>query len=151
MLKLSCFFLRFISLDADHFLKSLICYSIVSVLCVGVFGHEACGSLAPRPGIEPPPPALKSESQPLACKGSHCPVGFVLKASVCVWHVLITLLSISLFSLTVIYFRLLYWVGQIVWENRSELSWHTRYSLCTSPGICHFLQEALVPFHADCM
>ena len=25
------------------------------------FGHEACGILAPQPGIEPAPPALESE------------------------------------------------------------------------------------------
>ena len=25
------------------------------------FGHETCGILAPRPGIEPAPPALESE------------------------------------------------------------------------------------------
>ena len=25
------------------------------------FGHEACGILAPRPGIEPAPPALEGE------------------------------------------------------------------------------------------
>ena len=24
-----------------------------------IFGHEACGILAPRPGIEPAPPALE--------------------------------------------------------------------------------------------
>ena len=27
----------------------------------GFFGHEACGILAPWPGIEPAPPALESE------------------------------------------------------------------------------------------
>ena len=26
-----------------------------------IFGHEACGILAPRPGIEPAPPALEGE------------------------------------------------------------------------------------------
>ena len=43
-----------------------ICYNIASVLCFGYFfffffffGHTACGILAPQPGIEPIPPALK--------------------------------------------------------------------------------------------
>ena len=49
----------------DHF-KSLywICYNIAFVLCFGVFfffGHNACGILAPQPGIEPAPPALEGE------------------------------------------------------------------------------------------
>ena len=46
----------------DHF-QSLywICYNIASGLCFGVFGHEACGILAPRPGIEPAPTALEGE------------------------------------------------------------------------------------------
>ena len=46
-----------------------ICYNIASVLCFGFFffvffvffGHEACGILAPRPGIKPVPPALEGE------------------------------------------------------------------------------------------
>ena len=44
----------------DHFLSSLywICYGIASVLC---FGPEACEILAPRPGIEPAPPALEGD------------------------------------------------------------------------------------------
>ena len=32
----------------------LLCYALV-------FWHEACGILAPRPGIEPTPPALEGE------------------------------------------------------------------------------------------
>ena len=44
------------------FFKSLywLCYNIDSVL---FFGREACGILAPRPGIKPSPPALEGEVQ----------------------------------------------------------------------------------------
>ena len=38
-----------------------ICYNIASVLCFGFFGCEACGILAPWPGIKPTHPALESE------------------------------------------------------------------------------------------
>ena len=40
--------------NVDHFFKSLywICYNISSVLCFDLFGHEACGILAPRSEIE---------------------------------------------------------------------------------------------------
>ena len=31
------------------------------MLWFGFFGHEACGILAPRPGIEPIPPALEGK------------------------------------------------------------------------------------------
>ena len=41
--------------------KVFICYNIVSVLCLGFFGHKACGILASWPEIEPAPPALESE------------------------------------------------------------------------------------------
>ena len=37
---------------------------------------EACGALAPLPGIEPVPPALKGEVIPLDCQGS--PYLFIL-------------------------------------------------------------------------
>ena len=30
-------------------------------LCFGFLGHEACEILAPRPGIQPAPPALEGE------------------------------------------------------------------------------------------
>ena len=39
----------------------LIFYSIASILWFGYFGLEACGVLAPLPGIKPIPPALKGE------------------------------------------------------------------------------------------
>ena len=34
------------------------------------FGHEACGILAPIPGVEPTPPALKGEVFTVDCQGS---------------------------------------------------------------------------------
>ena len=34
------------------------------------YGYKACGILAPRPGIEPTPPALESKSSPLDRQGS---------------------------------------------------------------------------------
>lgn len=37
------------------------CFHIASVSCFWYFGHEACGILAPRPGIEPTLPALKGK------------------------------------------------------------------------------------------
>ena len=45
------------------FLKSLywICYNIASVLCLGFFGHEACGILAPWPETESAPSALEGK------------------------------------------------------------------------------------------
>ena len=54
------FFLRLLS--GGSFLKSLLnlsqyCFSFM--FCF--FGHEAGGILAPRPGIEPTPPALEGE------------------------------------------------------------------------------------------
>ena len=41
------------------------------------FGHGACGILAPRPGIEPAPPALV-QSQPLDRQGSPITWSFAL-------------------------------------------------------------------------
>ena len=46
----------------NFFLKSLLnllqyCFCFMSWF----FGHETCGILAPRPGIEPTPPALEGE------------------------------------------------------------------------------------------
>ena len=54
------FFLK-IFFDVDHVFKVLIEFVtiIASVLCFGFFGREACGILAPWPGIEPAPPALE--------------------------------------------------------------------------------------------
>ena len=54
------FFLRFF--QCGPFLKSLLnllqyCFCFM----IWFFGHEACGILAPRPGIEPAPPALEGE------------------------------------------------------------------------------------------
>ena len=57
------FYFRFF-FDVDHFLKVFIefGYNIASVfLCFGFCGHEACGILASRPGMEPSPPALEGE------------------------------------------------------------------------------------------
>ena len=56
-------------LDVDRFLSLYwICYNIPSVLwgffvlfCFAVFCHQACGILAPQPGIEPTPPPLEGE------------------------------------------------------------------------------------------
>ena len=47
----------------DHFLSLYwICYNIVSVLCFGFLAlRHVGGILAPWPGIEPAPPALKGE------------------------------------------------------------------------------------------
>ena len=39
-----------------------ICYSIGSALCFGFVGDQACGVLASRPGIEPPPPRWRVKS-----------------------------------------------------------------------------------------
>ena len=41
-----------------------ICMEFIKVLCVFsflVFGHKTCGILAPKPGMEPTPLALKCE------------------------------------------------------------------------------------------
>ena len=56
------FFLRFFFVWCGPFLKSLLnllqyCFCFMFL----VFGHKACGILAPRPGIEPTPPALDGE------------------------------------------------------------------------------------------
>ena len=37
-----------------------------------MFGHKACGILAPWPGIEPTPPTWKVKSQPLEHQGILC-------------------------------------------------------------------------------
>ena len=37
------------------------CYHIASFLCCALLGHEACGVLAPWPGIQQPPPTLEGE------------------------------------------------------------------------------------------
>ena len=54
-------FLRFF--DVGYFFLNLywICYNIASVFCFRFFDREACGILAPQPGIEPAPPALEGE------------------------------------------------------------------------------------------
>ena len=57
-----CLSLSFFFFGCGPFLKSLICHNIASVVCVfWFFGHEACGILAPGPGIEPTSPALEGE------------------------------------------------------------------------------------------
>ena len=53
----------------ENALYELSPFEIIKVLCFGFFffvflfffGHEACGILAPRPGIKPVPPALEGE------------------------------------------------------------------------------------------
>ena len=37
------------------------CYNIPSVSHFWYFGYQACGILAPQPGIRPTPPALEDE------------------------------------------------------------------------------------------
>ena len=71
--------LRFFLKNGDHF-KSLylICYNITSVLCFGFFGHEACGILALRLGIQPVPPVLEDEVLTTGPPGSPEPSLFHL-------------------------------------------------------------------------
>ena len=46
----------------DHVFEVFIeCVTILLLLYVLFLGHEACGSLDPRPGIEPTPPALEGQ------------------------------------------------------------------------------------------
>ena len=62
--KRGTFFLRFLFIffDVDRFLKSLLnLLQYCFCLMFWFFGHEACGILAPWPGIEPTPPALEGE------------------------------------------------------------------------------------------
>ena len=48
--------------DVDHFKSPYcICYTVDSILCFGVLGHETCGLLASQPGIKPAAPALEGE------------------------------------------------------------------------------------------
>ena len=49
-------------------LKYLICYNITSVLWFWFWGHEACGILAPQPGIKPAP---YYALDPLCWKAKH--------------------------------------------------------------------------------
>ena len=50
----------FCGLLSEPFLKSLICYNVVSVLSFGsFFGLEACEISAPQPRFELPPPAVE--------------------------------------------------------------------------------------------
>ena len=44
--------------------------TVLLLFYVLVFGCEACGILAPGPGIEPAPPALEGEVLPLDCQES---------------------------------------------------------------------------------
>ena len=50
--------------NVDH-LKNLhwTCCNTAAVLCFGFFGCDACGILAPWPGIEPSPPALEGTTR----------------------------------------------------------------------------------------
>ena len=63
LLKFFIFICFKIFFQCGPFLKSLywVCYSTASVLCFVFFGPEACGIIAPWPGIKPEPPALKGE------------------------------------------------------------------------------------------
>ena len=58
-------FLPFLRIDMDHFssLLNLLQYCFwLGFFCMFWFsGHEACGILAPRPGIDPAPPALEGD------------------------------------------------------------------------------------------
>ena len=60
--------LNFFFFDVDHFKRcfllllfffNCICYNLTSVVYVPGFYPEACGILAPQPGIEPIPSALE--------------------------------------------------------------------------------------------
>ena len=60
----SLFLSFFFFFGCGPFLKSLLNllqYCFCYVLCFGFFGCEACGILAPQPGIEPASPALEGE------------------------------------------------------------------------------------------
>ena len=52
------------------FLKSLLNLLKYCLFYVLVFSHEACGLLAPGPGIEPTPPTLQGEALTLGHQGS---------------------------------------------------------------------------------
>ena len=55
------FFSFFFFFNVNHFQRFYcICYSLL-LFYVLVFGLQACRFLAPRPGIESPPPALEGE------------------------------------------------------------------------------------------
>ena len=79
------FFLRFF-LTWTIFLKSLLNFlQYYFCFMFWFFGHEACGTFAPRPGIEPAPPALEGEvlTTGLPAKSQHSlilifPVSFSL-------------------------------------------------------------------------
>ena len=62
----SCWVFFIIFLMWTIFSLYWICYfnNIASVLCFGLFGNKAAGILAPQPGIEPAPSALKCEDLP---------------------------------------------------------------------------------------
>ena len=56
------FSIYFYFFDVDHCQRLYgICYNIAPVSRFGLFGREACGILALRPGIQPTPPALEGE------------------------------------------------------------------------------------------
>ena len=59
----SCWVFFIIFLMWTIFSLYWICYfnNIASVLCFGLFDNKAAGILAPQPGIEPAPSALKCE------------------------------------------------------------------------------------------
>ena len=61
-LKLSAFFqsISFLFFFSFHFFKVFIRF-VTILLLFWFFGHEACGVLAPRSGIEPAPLALEGE------------------------------------------------------------------------------------------
>ena len=58
----------------DHFLKSLLnlLHYHYFVFVFWILGHGACETLAPRPRIEPTPPALEDEVLTTGPQGSLC-------------------------------------------------------------------------------
>ena len=82
--------------DVDDFLSLYcICYSIASVLHFGFFGHEACGILAPQPGIEPAPPALEGEVLTTGPPGKSLLEDFLITVSISVLVIGLFIFSIS--------------------------------------------------------
>ena len=69
----------FFVFNMDHFLSvHCICYNIASVLCFGFLTMRHVGILAPQPGTEPTPSALKAQ---VPATG----LGFFTSLSQCLW------------------------------------------------------------------
>ena len=72
------FFLRFFFFLCGPFLKSLLnLLQYCFCLMFWFFGREACGMLAPQPGLEPNPPALEGEGLTTGLPGKPPPKGFL--------------------------------------------------------------------------